>query len=122
MYRRSRSLRSQMSSSRAALNRPWLNEGEGLDPKRHHGGGGLLVVQTLAVEGPKGTGISHWEIHLAADADARPLVLLTRDEPTYKRALAAEGTNLRFQITYHPSQRPDGSWCSRIDALEELPR
>ena len=112
MYRRSRSLRSSMSSARAALNRPWLTD--------ERSALGLVVVQTLAVDGPPGTGISHWEIHLAPDAEARPLVLLTRDEPIYRLALAAEGTDARFVVRYHASKRPDGSFCSRLDTLEEL--
>src|SRR5262245_3223604 len=79
----------------------------------------LLVLETLAVQGPPGTGISHWELWFAPDdePDARVLVVLTRDEADYQKALDAEGTPQRFDLTFHLSQRPDGSICRRLDTL-----
>jgi hypothetical protein len=125
MSRRARSLHAQMSRSRAALNRPQL-ETTADAPLPEEGSGSrlsrdLLIVQTYVVDGPVGTGISHYEIQFAPwDGDDAPrLKTLTRDFPHYRLALEAEGSSRRFDITWHPSQRPNGDRCRRLDALIE---
>jgi hypothetical protein len=117
--------RSTRATQRAQLNRPWFPPPEALHGPgiaRMASGADLLIVHTLVIAGPPGTGISHWEIHFAPDAAAPRLIILTRNEALYTRALAAEGSPARFDLTYHPSKRPDGSYCSLLDTLEERTR
>jgi hypothetical protein len=108
-----------MAQGRAALNRPALLE----PPARTRTQHGTFIVQTYAVDGPRGTGISHYEIHTAGDhsAEAVRTILLTRNMEIYDRAVWAEGADRRFTVAWHISKRPDGSLCNVIDRLEEEP-
>jgi hypothetical protein len=83
----------------------------------------LLVVQTYLVDGPRGTGISHYELHFAPDdaPDAKRLVILTRESGYYMCAYGAEGTPRRFDITWHPSVRPNGMPCAVLDSMTDTP-
>jgi hypothetical protein len=111
-----------MSRARVALNRPWLRSSPAdllpFVPVKF--ARDLLVVQTFAVDGAPGLGVHHWELHFATDADAAPLVLLTRDAGSYARALDLEGTETRVELAYHPSKRPDGIPCLVLDDLKEI--
>jgi hypothetical protein len=91
-----------------------------LEPARSHAPG-LLVLQTYAVDGPRGTGIAYYELHLAPDvaADAPRTIVLTRDPALYARALHAESTLRRVEARWHASRRPNGTYCQLLDALEE---
>jgi len=133
MYSRSRRLHNQLSRARSALNRPRLTLEEGalqaeakhliepVDPAVRHAYG-LIVQQTYAVAGPPGTGISHYTITLVPDGlgETVQLVVVTRDLARYTLAVDAEGNRRRtFDVTYHPSKRPDGLYCQWLDQLEE---
>lgn len=114
-----RSMQRSMSQARVTLNR-WRNT------RRFEGSTAqdLLVVQTYAVDGPAGTGISHYEVHLAPDEepDAKRLLLLVlrHDPDLYDQALALEGQpTRRCTVTYHRSLRPDGSHCFVLDTITE---
>jgi hypothetical protein len=121
---RSRRLHSQMSRSRAALNRPWLTSSPddlAASPQPSRSARNVVVVQTFAVDGPPGLGVHHWEIHVAPDADAVPVVVVTRDKTLYTRALALEGDeSVRVAIAFHPSTYPDGTTCLVLDRIEEI--
>lgn len=130
MSSRARSLRRQMSSARAALNRPWLHVENDAHPvvdddpalRTAHA---LLILQTYAVEAPRPElGIHHYQIELAPDADAPRLVLLIRRERAdlYSRCLEVEGTERRVDAAFHPSKRLDGSFCRVLDSLEVIPQ
>ena len=83
--------------------------------------GDLSVEQTYVVDGPKGTGILHYEIIFVPDGrrSAPRLTVLTRNAALYQQALDAEGNaSIRFEVTYHASQRPDGTPCRVVDGLE----
>lgn len=150
MYRRSsRARQHDLSRSRQALTRPDLIDPPAENPRVHgdddgvdygdprdarrerldaagpspgleKSGRALLVIQTYAVDGPRGLGVHHFEIWLAPEPDARPLVVLTRNTGSYQRALKIEGTPHRADITYHASRRPDGSFCFLLDTLREV--
>jgi hypothetical protein len=126
MYSRSRRLHNQMSRARAALNRPSLIADADRpsfpdDPDERHAYG-LVVHQTYAIAGPPGTGISHYSITFAPAGlgETVQLVVLTRNEAIARMTVEAEGDpTMRFDVTYHVSQRPDGSYCKLLDALEK---
>lgn len=78
----------------------------------------LLVVETYAVPRPSDRkSITHYEIHLAADAEAPRLCLLTRDEALYQRAARVEGKETRVCVRYHAA-RYNGDKCRVLDAIE----
>jgi hypothetical protein len=81
----------------------------------------VLIVYTCAVDGPRGTGISHFEIHLAADVghDAPGLLTLTRDPALFWRAMVLEDCGRRVDVRWHASRRPNGAYCQLLDSLEE---
>ena len=81
----------------------------------------VRVLHTFAVDGPRGTGISHYEIHVGPDEgpDAPRLVILTRDDVIYRRALRLEGKWATVDLDFHISKRPDGSLCYVADRLDE---
>lgn len=122
MFSRSRRLQHAMSRSRRALNRPWLHVDTTIDPESRapKTATDLLIVQTYAVDGPPGTGHSHYELHFAPDdrPDAPTLEILTRNQDLYRVAAEAEGQPRRFDVTWHPSKRADGSMCRLLDVLE----
>lgn len=109
----------QMAQSRAALNRPALSEPPPRTRTQHQ----TLIVQTYAVDGPRGTGLAHYEVHVAGDASAEAVrtILLTKSRETYDRALTAEGSPRRFTVAWHTARRPNGQPCNVLDALEEEP-
>jgi hypothetical protein len=77
----------------------------------------VLVVQTYAVDGPRGLGISHYQLHLAVDDHAPRMVILTRTVEHYMIARIAEDREQRVDATWHHSQRPNGEACRVLDAI-----
>lgn len=106
----------QMRQARAALNRP------NLPPEVQTGLlGPVLVVRTLAVGGPPGTGISHYEVHVAPDAelDAPTTILLTRNVDLWEQAVDLEGRQVLVACAWHRSRRPTGVFCQVLDCFKE---
>ena len=125
MSRHSRALQRHMSHARVALNRASTGRVTTLsseipappDP-RLRTARDVLVVH-MRRRRPKGTGISHYEIHTAPDPAPGPrLVILTRDDVIYRRALRLEGRG-HIDLDFHISKRPDGSLCYVADRLDE---
>jgi len=111
-----RKLQRQMALSRAALNR------RNLPPEVQTGLlGPVLVVRTLAVGGPPGTGISHYEVHVAPDAelDAPTTILLTRNVDLWEQAVDLEGRQVLVACAWHRSRRPTGVFCQVLDCFKE---
>ena len=113
------------SAARAALNRPWLSPpaNDPIDipppdmPPVRRIAADLIVVDTKAVAVVPGF---RYDIALATDPDAHPFIVVTLDETIYKVALVFEGTERKARVTYHASKRPNGRWCYRLDAIEEV--
>jgi hypothetical protein len=87
---------------------------------------GYLVIRTFA----SGRYVTHYEIHVATsaipyDPSDDPCqkrkcgcrVLLTQDAALYQRALAAEGTEKRVSVSYHPGRR-HGKQVLVLDAIK----
>ena len=106
----------QMRQARAALNRP------NLPPEVQTGLlGPVLVVQTAAVGGPPGTGISHYAIYVAAAAalNAPRTELLTRNVDLFEQAVDLESRQILVACAWHRSRRPNGVYCQVLDNFQE---
>jgi hypothetical protein len=116
-----RQRRHQISMGRAALNRPALVP-DPLSGPRTGLLGPVVVLRTLAVGGPPGTGISHYEIHVAPDtrADAPRYELLTRSVDLFEQAVDLENAQTVVSCAWHISKRPNGVYCQVLDAFEEV--
>lgn len=124
----SRSLRHQMSNSRASLNhmqrsRRFTPEPRTTADRQPQTARSLLIIQTYTVQAIPGTPqADFFEIWCAPDdaPDVNVLKVLTRNADLYADAVKAEGTDARFHVTYHASKRPDGSMCRVLDSLERI--
>jgi hypothetical protein len=116
-----RQRRHQIAMGRAALNRPALVP-EPVSAPRTGSLGPVLVVRTLAVGGPPGLGISHYEIHVAPDTerDASITELLTRSVDLFEQAVDLESHQARVLCAWHISRRPNGAYCQVLDGFEEV--
>jgi hypothetical protein len=111
-----RQRRHQISMGRAALNRP------NLPPEVQTGLlGPVYVVASAAIGGPPGTGISHYEVHVAPDGGLKttPTILLTRDPDLFEQAVDLESRQVLVACAWHRSRRPTGVYCQVIDCFKE---
>jgi hypothetical protein len=69
-----------------------------------------LVVDTKVVHRGREPEPTHFEIHLAVNADPKTphLIFLTKDRALYEWALALEGTAQRVDAAWQAGRRSDG--------------
>jgi hypothetical protein len=82
----------------------------------------VVVLQTYAIPGVLRTEVAGFEVWLAPDLQTdrqQATVLRTPDADLYRRALEAEGEEIRFDARWHWGRRPSGKRCQVLDSLEE---
>jgi hypothetical protein len=82
-----------------------------------------VIVETCAIGGPRGTGISHYRLELAVNVEpwAPRRSYLTRNLALFNDAVTLENARQRVALAWHQSRRPDGSYCRVVDSVTEAP-
>lgn len=78
----------------------------------------FVVTQTYLVASRRDG--QYYELHLASDQgeDASRVLLITRDDALYRRALAMEGSTERVRISAHFARLGNGRRVRVLDGLE----
>lgn len=91
-------------------------------PSKTHVTRNVLVVNSAVICRARHSEPDYYELHFAPDPapDAPRTILLTRDQTLYERALKAEGTWFRFDVSWHHALLGTRKRCMVLDALTEV--
>ena len=82
----------------------------------------LLCVNSAVICRARHSEPDYFELFFAPDPapDAPRTIVLTRDRELYERALKAEGTWFRFDVSWHHALLGNRKRCQVLDALTEV--